>query len=910
MSHLGEASEWSFRNNTIHEVVYSMMLFSQRRHVHSEIAKWYMTTYNEALSHHAAVLGYHLKMSEENPAESARWFSIAGQRALRNFSNQEAVSYFLEAIQLQKKAAKHAPKSTSPSSPSANNPKDSASSSSGKKGNAPAKGAKKVTTTVQVTTPQERNIAAVTEGNADQFSLLTTHRKLGQAYFNLGDFNNARLHLKLSLKIVKIDVSNDSVGSASLAYPSAYVTPPSSSSASPTLSAPSTSKHTASSKELAAPAPLSSTHLNISIKDFSVVAQSDAFTQREVILALLTMAKVGQYACSLDIMVYCNHAALCIAKYSNFWSELAEAYAQCIVTAGLCEQHTLVSHYMSQANRLAQDHIALMAIVNMNSGLYYISRCAWQLSKKFFQQSMEASQTMGDRRRYEDILIHMSQILFIRGKNKKSIAQITPALESARLRGDVQCQILALIVQVAAHIHLRNFVKATSKLDQVRIMLSRDHTTVSSAAAHVGAVPSTSSSSHLTSSSHSSSSNQASISGGAHHGNQSQTGDSPTKHSALASHASSHRSGDLSSEFNYHALLGLLCLSRGDVTACFESVQIAETIMMDKHVQPSAFWTYPGYIGVPEIYLKLMVFPKEWKKIGMTRTKLIKRFNRTMEQLKAFSKLFLFAAPRYHLLAGLGWLASGDSDISMEKVVKEWKKGVDLAKQYKMPAVETFIQAHLDAETNAPPSPSSSAGASRQLDAPPSDLLLITRAALENSLDMKQKEVLKTKSKDKSKSKEPQKTIVTKEAPEDATTGNGNNALSNQELKKRRRRSKHESSSTSSQTTDLPSSPSTTTATTSSSLPTDGEDTVQPVRKKKLKRASATRETVNLLLVPGESPASPRSPRTPRSSGLDHSPTSTGDLEFDNTSDTSFSVPEASSLILRSAQASPSDSEE
>jgi len=404
----------------------------------------------------------------------------------------------------------------------------------------------------------------------------------------------------------------------------------------------------------------------------------------------------------------------------------------------MCDQHTLVSHYTQEASRLAQDHLALMSIVNLNSGLYYLSRCAWQLSKRFFQSSLDASHVMGDRRRYEDILIYLSQIRLIRGKHKQAIAKIATALDSARLRGDVQCQILALIVQIYGHIHLRNFVKANSKLDQVRIMLSRDHTTVSSAAVHVGAVPTTPSSTTtspqnssitlisgikasilaLGGSSTSVDTNQKSIiSSAPTHG--SPKANLITSSVALSAEASA-RSGDISSEFNYHALLAALCLVRGDTEACFESISIAELIMHDKHVQPSSFWTYPGYMGVPEIYLRLLMHPKEWKKIHMSRNKLVKRFNKALAQLCAFSKIFLFAAPRYHLLQGLGWIVTGSEP--HEKVLLEWKRGHDLAKQYKMPGEEALIQSHIDAV--ASPSNASSI---------PTDSLIITSAELKTS---------------------------------------------------------------------------------------------------------------------------------------------------------------------------------
>lgn len=735
-----EASEWSFRNGTTRDVVYGLMLVSQREKVHQEIAQWYLSNFHETLSQHAAVLGHHLKKSKQY-SESAKWFAIAGQKALRNYLNQEAVSFFLEAIQLQQDAAKKKGAGFGPlaaaissvatstsyvaskmvtgvtggssSSSNASQTASAASSSSQSSSNAKGKskdgkkGSQNANTTaeqsnksktvpqVQLTSPRSGLSGASPPGSTEMdedFSLLTTYRRLGQAYFNLGDFTNASLQLSACLRLVDVNVST----------------------------APSKSK-------ILTPEEIQ--------KYFRTVIDSDAYTQREVILALLTMAKIGPYEGSKKKIVFCNSGALGIALHANFWAELAEAYAQCVVTAGICDQHPLVTTYTQEGRKLARDHQGLSTVIAINSGLYNFSRCAWKLAKQCFEQSMvTAHSNSSDRRRYDDIVIYLNQIRLLRGKTKQTTVKLKPALESARLRGDVQCQILALIVQITAHVQLRNFEKANSKLDQVRIMLSRDNSTISSsllvgAAEDLASGPSLQSNAASSpvlshSSTNVSSLNASSGSVPSSGTKNSETSPNPANSAASTTaktNAKELRSGDLSSEFNYHTLHALICLGRGDILACVDAVKLAEDLMYKRGMKPVAFWTYPGYMGIPEIYLRLLSLPKASKRIETSRRKLMKRFKKALDQLRDFSVTFRFAAPRYHLLLGLGWLLEGDEPSAV--VMREWERGQNLARQFKMAGEEQLIQSHIESErgtlSNANDSNSSSIN---------SDSLLLTRS--------------------------------------------------------------------------------------------------------------------------------------------------------------------------------------
>jgi len=189
----GDYEEYSFRNETIMEVVYNMMLFGQRRALHDQIARWYVPAFRlsyrpehsnvaryevnhaQNISAFAPILGYHWKLSEQNNKGAARYYTTAGEQALRNFSNSEAVQFFTEALQLSKK---HKTRS--------------------KQGLVGV-----MTTGIRKTLP----VRSAEDPN-ELYDTVLLHRKLGQAYYNLGNFDYANRHLRLVLKHVKVPLAS------------------------------------------------------------------------------------------------------------------------------------------------------------------------------------------------------------------------------------------------------------------------------------------------------------------------------------------------------------------------------------------------------------------------------------------------------------------------------------------------------------------------------------------------------------------------------------------------------------------------------------------------------------------------------------------------------------------------------
>jgi class 3 adenylate cyclase len=206
--------EFSFKHETVLEVVYGMMLFSQRRQLHAAIAAWYEATHAQTLSKFAPIVAYHLKSSEQRLDRAATYYAQAGEQALRSFSNYEAVAFFEDALHLRKKVSKVGKASLSAS----------------------------------------KKHLSVEETNDELFHALHLNRKLGQAYYNLGNFSSATSHLLSAIKPFKITpLTSERLP----ALPDAKL-----------------------------------------LRDFALLMNSDAHVKREVVLSLLTMSRCYFYSCN------------------------------------------------------------------------------------------------------------------------------------------------------------------------------------------------------------------------------------------------------------------------------------------------------------------------------------------------------------------------------------------------------------------------------------------------------------------------------------------------------------------------------------------------------------------------------------------------------------------------------------
>lgn len=93
---------YTFQQNITQEVVYELMLYSQRQQLHRKIAEWYENNMSDQPAIIYPTLAHHYKLAEVME-QAIVYFSKSGEQALSTYANREAVNFFTETLDLQEK---------------------------------------------------------------------------------------------------------------------------------------------------------------------------------------------------------------------------------------------------------------------------------------------------------------------------------------------------------------------------------------------------------------------------------------------------------------------------------------------------------------------------------------------------------------------------------------------------------------------------------------------------------------------------------------------------------------------------------------------------------------------------------------------------------------------------------------
>jgi len=74
-----------------------LLPFSQRQVLHQTSAEWYEQTFHDDLAPHYATLAYHWT-NANHASKAVEYLERAGEQAMQNFANREAIDYFEEAL--------------------------------------------------------------------------------------------------------------------------------------------------------------------------------------------------------------------------------------------------------------------------------------------------------------------------------------------------------------------------------------------------------------------------------------------------------------------------------------------------------------------------------------------------------------------------------------------------------------------------------------------------------------------------------------------------------------------------------------------------------------------------------------------------------------------------------------------
>lgn len=90
---------WRFSHDKLRETLLKNLPADARQDLHRRVAEAYESVYQADLSPYLAVLAYHWRAANA-PARTLDYLEKAGEQALRNYANQEALAFFTDALML------------------------------------------------------------------------------------------------------------------------------------------------------------------------------------------------------------------------------------------------------------------------------------------------------------------------------------------------------------------------------------------------------------------------------------------------------------------------------------------------------------------------------------------------------------------------------------------------------------------------------------------------------------------------------------------------------------------------------------------------------------------------------------------------------------------------------------------
>ncbi|MFN8441689.1 MAG: AAA family ATPase [Caldilineaceae bacterium] len=94
-----QPGKYRFHHVLLHETAYSMQLYTRRRMLHRRAATAIQSRYTNALALHWGTLVYHFQQAGEVEQEKV-YAQLAGEYALKNYANEDAVRYLSRALAL------------------------------------------------------------------------------------------------------------------------------------------------------------------------------------------------------------------------------------------------------------------------------------------------------------------------------------------------------------------------------------------------------------------------------------------------------------------------------------------------------------------------------------------------------------------------------------------------------------------------------------------------------------------------------------------------------------------------------------------------------------------------------------------------------------------------------------------
>ncbi|GAM22380.1 hypothetical protein SAMD00019534_055550 [Acytostelium subglobosum LB1] len=396
---------YSFQHTRTQEVIYGVMLFSQRRELHFKIAKSLEKENGtpQSLVHH-----YHCAQDYSKTKEYAM---KAGLKAMGVNDNKEAVKYFqltLKCMEMEMNA------NNNPSAPGGGNSSGEGGDEEKKPRRGHHRSSSSPSTTI-TTAPLSSPSAGMIKKTP--FEVVSMTRKLGMVLYNMGFLQSASMHFFSALKHMGIEMPGGLNG------PPSQQQAPASAGPRKLVRLPKMARQDSLTKFF--------------------TSSLDPFEKREAILSLVLLSKIFLHDCAKSSATWCCFVSSQLAGEN--WNLQSEAFSIGIRVLGANGDHTTPLRYYAAVLASKETNTYVCGNSHQSWGILMAGLGRWSEAEAGFQTATESASASGDKKMMEESSIFLANCLYLMCQIKPSMTLAQQTLESSRAREDHQIQIMSLL---------------------------------------------------------------------------------------------------------------------------------------------------------------------------------------------------------------------------------------------------------------------------------------------------------------------------------------------------------------------------------------------------------------------------------------------------------------------------------
>lgn len=365
-----------FKHVITQEVAYNLMAFVQRRRLHQAVAEWFEHHHAEDLSPYYPLLAHHWRNALGDQtgdpaliAKTVEYLEKAGEQSLHNFANREATDFFADLLNLDDRL-----------------------------------------------------------GNRAGFlQRARWERRLGEAYFRLGDWEEGKKHLEAALALLNHPVPT--TGASMIGNILLQIT-----------------KQTI--YRLRSTMPLAHTHLS----------QQEREVMLEASRAYRALWLISYYREEVVQVTHVSLSSANLAEKIGPSPELLQGFASLCGGLGVVPIHPLAQAYIRWTLKMMQEieDLSAKAYTTLMIGYYKFHIGHWAEARILLEAGSAMCAQIGYRRQWDELTGTLGVLHHRWGKFKEGKKYFADVYVSANRRGDVQPQIWALNGQVENGIWLTN----------------------------------------------------------------------------------------------------------------------------------------------------------------------------------------------------------------------------------------------------------------------------------------------------------------------------------------------------------------------------------------------------------------------------------------------------------------------